>query len=326
MIFPRDINKRIADKGKIAGDNQVQLIITLAALGNFFGFFLAGWINRALFNGGLLTTVLILLVFNAIVGVFVFRFFIFDENAKIQEYKSSENDSFSKFVRVRKDVEHTLKTPGKTVSATEFANGSLAFTIEMKFGSNDDATAESTREVLQQLMLVAHRATFETRCCVMSENFERSEEYQKHITFLNGVPSKILRNALIRMSEAIMEEHHQKGNASCIYFTVRSLANYQRAELEDVLKGFLKVFEENVTAFRSLKFLDSEELVQFFTEFYGVSAIDLATSHAIDLANNIDEDFRNIIKLVSLQATDGSKFVANNFKDRAFSLEEKLIK
>ena len=36
MIFPKDINKRIADKSKIAGDNKIQLAFTLFFLGNFF--------------------------------------------------------------------------------------------------------------------------------------------------------------------------------------------------------------------------------------------------------------------------------------------------
>lgn len=326
MIFPRDINKRIANKRKLAGDNKVQLVITLVVLGNFGGFILAGWINRMLFSGGLLTTLLILFIFNVIIGISVFRFFIFDENAKIHEFKSTENDSFSKFVKVRKDVEHTLKTADTTVNAAEYANGSLAFTLELKFGSNDDALASSTRGLLQELLQIAHSAKFETRCCVMSENFERSGEYKHHVDALNKVSSQVLRNALIRISEAIMEEHHKKGNASCIYLTVHSLTNYQRAELEDILKSYLKVFEENVTAFRSIRFLSIEELVQFFVEFYGVSTIDLATAHAIDLANSIDDDFRSIVKLVSLQATDGSTFVANNFKDKAFRLEEKVVR
>lgn len=326
MIFPKDINKRIADKSKIAGDNKVQLAFTLFFLGNFFGFFVAGWINRMLFGGGFWTTVLILVVLNLIVGVFVFRYLIFDEDAKVQEYKNAENDSFSKYVKIRKDVEHVLKTPEGKVNATEYANGSVAFTVELKFGSNDNRLAESTRAVLQDLMHAAHRANFETRVCIAPENFGRSQEYEDYTRQVNAVESQKLRNALIRMSEAIMTEHRRRGNASSIYITVHSLSNYQRAELEGVLKEFLKIFDENVTAFRSIRFLNQEDLIQFFIDFYGVSAIDLATARAVDLAKSIDEDFRNIVKLVSLQATDGSKFVGNGSdNDKAFRLKEKLV-
>ena len=85
----------------------------------------------------------------------------------------------------------------------------------------------------------------------------------------------------------------------------------------------VKVLKENVTAFRDIRFLDSEEVLSFFTEFYGVGAIDLSTTQAIDLAKDIDESFSGMVSVYSYETTDGKTLINSNPID--FDLEEKEI-
>lgn len=325
MIFPKDINRRLAEKQKIAGENKVQLVITIFVLGNFFGFLFLDWVNTSFFGTGIWLTILVLIIINLTAGIFVFRFLIFDEMSKIREYQGAAGDSFAKFMKVRKDVEHELELPKGKVNVYEFTNGSMAFTIQLKFGSNDDVKAQSTNQVFQELFRIAHMYRFETRVIVGSENFSRSEEYNKYTASINRVPSNILRNALILMTEAIMAEHKRKGNASCIYFTVRSAVGYQRADLEDVLKGYFKVLGESLTAFREIRFLNNEELLGLFVEFYGVGAIDLSTVQAIELSKNIDDSFGRMLSIYSLTDSEGSVYKADGKTTDPFKLEEKTI-
>lgn len=325
MIFPKDINRRLAEKRKIAGDNAAQLTITIFILGNLIGFFVVDWLITSFFGAGFWLTIVIMLVLNLTVGVFAFRIFIFDESAKIREYQSSEGDSFAKFMKMRKDVVRELELPTAKINAYEFTNGSMAFTMQLKFGSNDNVKAQSTAMVFQELFRIAHMYNFETRVLIGSENFGRSKEYEAYAESVNRVPSKILRNALVLMTDAVMAEHERKGNASCVYFTVRSMVGYQRADLEDVIKSFLKTLNENLTAFREIRFLNNEEMLDLFVEFYGIGAIDLSTVQAIELSKNLDDSFSRMLSIHSLTDENGDIYKAENPMVDPFKLEESKI-
>lgn len=326
MIFPRDLNKRIRDKQKVAGDNQVQLFITIFTLANVFGFFILDWVNGTFLNGSLWLTLAMMAVLNVVAGVFVFRFFIFDETAKMREFQGAEGDSFAKYMKVRKDVVHSVAVRSQSISVTEFNNGSMAFTIQLKFGSNDDFLAGQTKELLRSMYSIAHSYNLETRTVVSSEDFVRSAEYHQYVESINGIKEKILKNTLIALSEASIKRHQELCNTACVYFTVKSVQNYQRADLEDVLKNYIKLFGESVTALRSIKFLNNEELLDFFTEFYGVGAIDLSTTQAIELSKDLNESFNAVMKLYMLRDEEGHIYETNDGTvKKVFKLGEKAI-
>lgn len=323
LVFPNDINKKINDKRRVAGDNAMQLYFTLFVLGNIVFFFIYSWANLSFFGAGLWLPLFALVLTDIFAGILVFRFLIFDENAKIREVHGFSGDSIAKYVKIRKDMEHTLDAHGRKVHAMEFDNGSLAFIMELKFGCNDDIAAAQTKGVLTRLFSIAHAELLETRFCIMTENFGRSDEYQAYVQSVNKIQKSKLRNALILISEAVMKRHREISNVSCIYFMVRSSASYQRAYLEDVLRNYIKVLAGSNAAFREIKFLDNEEALSFFTEFYGVGAIDLSTTQAIDLAKDIDESFSNLVSIYSYETTDGKTFVNSSPVD--FGLEEKEV-
>lgn len=323
MVFPNDINKKINDKRRVAGDNAIQLYFTLFVLGNIIFFFIYSWVNLSFFGAGLWLPLLALVITNVFAGTLVFRFLIFDENAKIREVRGFDGDSIAKYIKIRKDLDHKLTVQDRKVHAMEFDNGSMAFIMEFKFGCNDDVIADQTKDVFDQLFSIAHADLLETRVCVMPENFGRSAEYLDYVKAINKVHKNKLRNALILISEAVMQKHREISNVSSIYFMVRSTASYQRSYLEDVLRNYIKILEESITAFRDVKFLDGEEVLSFFTEFYGVGAIDLSTTQAIDLAKDIDESYSSLVSVYAYETTDGKSLINSSPVD--FGSEEKEI-
>ena len=102
MIFPQDVHKLIQNKNRIAGDNKIQLIIVLFVLGNVFGFFGLYFLVSFIAPGAPLSVVItIQLILLVIIGVFVFRFAIFDENSKKREYQGQQSDSFTRYMYIR---------------------------------------------------------------------------------------------------------------------------------------------------------------------------------------------------------------------------------
>lgn len=315
MIFPIDINKRIANKRRIAGDNLIQLITTIAVVGNFFGIMVINWLVQSFLGGGLGLSLVILLAIDVFAAVFVFRFFIFDENAKAAEYMNADSDSFAKYMNVRKDFSHKIDLGGKKVSIIEFANGSASCTLEFRYGSNDNEKSRQTNEVFRQMFKTAALFGFEARACVMSEDFSKSNEFENYSRIINAIPEQKLKDAMTVASSAVLKYSEEHCNVDCIRFTVRSMTNYSRAEIETVLKKILSIIQENYTAFRSVKVLDIESMLEFYREFYGIAAIDLSMMKTIELSDSFNEAYNRVVSVYGIETTDGEFYSSKSVKE-----------
>jgi len=327
VIFPIDINKRIKDKGKATeGDNRTQMVLLGFFLLNFIGFFALGWVVTIVlgYNSFIVVTVLLLLV-NLAVGVMVFRFVIFDESAKMREFKEFDNDSFGRYMYVRKDTDHRMKTGGGVATAIEFSDGSSAFVLELRFGSNNDAKAQRTKEVLDAMVEIAGTFGMEFRVCTSPEDISKSDEYNNYISSVNRIEDVVLRNCLLQMTKAVMEKSRLMCRTNCLRITVRSLSTYQRADLEAVVRNYCALLSSNDTAFRSVRFLDIKELLSFFCEFYGMDAIDVSMMRAVDLSKDIGADYSRLLSIYSLYSEDGKTYMASGAENRVFQLGEKKI-
>lgn len=327
MIFPIDINKKIRDRSKAAkGENQKYLIVLGFFLLNLIGFFVIGWFLTIAFGyNSFGAVVIIMIILNLTVGVNIFRFVIFDENEKLREHKEYDDDSFARYMHVRKDLNHTVGIGETKVPIIEFDNGSVAFVVEIKFGSNDNRRAKLTEEVFCRLAGLAGTFNMEFRCCVSAEDILRSSEYADYIGKINAVEDINLRNCMIEMTNAVMDASKKTCNANCLRVTVRTLSAFQRGDIEAIVKNYCSILMTKGTAIRSAKFLDIDELKSFFCEFYGISAIDVSMMKAINLSKGADMAYRKMISVFSLESEDGKVYKSTDSENRIFKLGEKKI-
>ncbi|MEY8333117.1 hypothetical protein AALB53_08435 [Lachnospiraceae bacterium 47-T17] len=326
MIFPTDVNKRIQNQRKVAGENRVQLVITLFVLGNFVGFFILRYVFVTLLglSGSIATAVQVMLLI--VIGVLVFRFAIFDENAKRRESEGYDSDSFAKYMNIRKDTGTTVDIGGKKVNVFEYSNGNILSIIELKFGSNDNVKSEETRVMYQGILHAIMSHNFICRVIDMSENFKTSDEYYWHINRLNQIEDTKLRACNFDITNAIMSVSEEESNVDCIYVMMNSRGRNQKEELDGLVRELNQVFEKNISAFRSIKYLDINELLEFFRAFYKIEAIDLSMMKTIELAKEIDEDFINIVSIFSLTGQSGKVYRSQkNQKISEISVREKHI-
>lgn len=322
MIFPQDVHKIIQDKGKIAGENKVQLFIVLFVLGNVVGFFLLSFIMSVLApNAPHGSTILIHIILESIIGVFVFRFFVFNENEKKREYQGQQSDSFTRYMYIRKD---NIVKSENNVNVFEYLDGSALFCLEMRFGSNDDSKAKGTQEFYKNFMHLASVYGFETRAIVKTEKFRTSEDFKKHLDVINNVESVEMRKTLLMMDSAVMEESEKYSNVDSVFFMVRSVYNYQKSDLEMMLRSFIKLLGESYTAFRSVKFLEFSDVLELYRDFYGIEAIDLAMMKAISLSSDISEDFAGVVSIMSLKGESGKTYKTRNENQAVRIIERQL--
>lgn len=326
MIYPIDINTRVKNKRKLAaGENLQQLVSVLFIVGNFIAFFFFNWLATSFLNSGFAMALGFTVLLDVIVFFFVFRFVLFDENAKISEYKNHEGDSFARYMNIRKDVQHTITSNRKKISVVEFADGSASCVFEFKFGSNDDQKAKGTEILLRKLLNAALTYNFEARCCIMSEDFGNSDEFRGYMKTVNNIESTKLKDAMVLLADQALKDSMARSNVDVVYLTIRSVSTYQRAELEAVVRNILVIISENYSAFRSIKSLDLNGLLEFYRKFYGISAIDLSMMKVIDLSSETQETFKKVASMYELISTDGTVYNSSSAKN-IFELKEVKLK
>lgn len=325
MIFPQDVHKIIQNKNTIAGDNKVQLYIVLFVLGNVGGFFglqvLFAYIAPEIPGT---VAIIIQLIILAFVMTLVFRFAIFDENDKKKEHEGQQTDSFAKYMYLRKDLHNEVEVFENKVNVFEFVNGSAMCVIEFRFGGNDDKLAKGTEQLYEQMFKCIGEYFFESRCYVMPENFLTSKEYKTHIDSINQIEDIVARRTMMSVTDEIMKMSQMYSCTDSVYVVIRSTTNYQRADLENMLKQLINIFSKNVHAFRSITFLSLSPLLEFLRDFYGIEAIDLGMMKTIELAEDISIDFARLVKVYSLTSETGKTYKVSH--NDIFSIKERELK
>ena len=311
MIFPQDVHKTITQSNKIAGDNKVQAILLVSILGSIGLFIVTDMILSSVFGTGLGTTIVVVLIIMAIIGIFVFRFFIFNEDAVKKEYEGQESDSFAKYMWLRKDIHTSTALRGNNVTVFEYINGTAMCIIEMRFGSNTDEKAYGTRNIYEKMIQIATDNKLESRVISAQENFRNSEEFKEQIAAINRIKDHKSARNVTMINDAIIEQSVKLCNVDIIYFMLRTTNNHQRYDLEIALKKIFSVIHSEISAFRSIKFLNPKELMEFYREFYKIAAIDLSMMRTMELAE-LNEEFDEIVQLLQVKTETDRVFNARD--------------
>lgn len=312
MIFPLDVNKAVMNTRKIAGENKVHAVILVTVLGAGILFFALDYILGAIFNFGIGVTIVVWLLVVAIVSVFVFRFVLFDENLKRKEYEGGESDSFAKYMWLRKDIHNSVTAGKEKVMVYEYVNGSSMCVLEFRFGSNDNKKAASTSQLYEQLIKIASLQGLESRVIDSPEDFRSSKEFKAQIASINTIKDpKAARNVML-INNAIIDTSIRECNVDVIYFMMRTRSNHQRADLEVAIRRIFKLVRMNTGAFRSIHFLNPDELMEFYREFYTIAAIDLSMMRTIELADTVTDEFDTIVRLLQVKTASGKVFRSDN--------------
>ena len=309
MVFPFDVNKTVVDSNKVAGDNKVQAIITVTVLGGLTSLFVINYLLGTIMGLPFKITIIVFVILFAAVGILVFRFLLFNEDEKKKEYESAEGDSFARYMWLRSDNNNSTFDLGKEkISVFEYVNGSQMCVLEFRFGSNNNDKALSTAILNEKMIAIANDNGLESRIIDVSENFKNSKEFREHTEAINNIKDARLAKNVMIINDAIMEASIHECNVDVIYLMLRTVSNYQKMDLEIALKKIFKIMKQNISAYRSIHFLNSQELMEFYREFYHIAAIDLSMMRTVELAQQLTDDFTDVVSLMQLKMKSGRTF------------------
>mgnify|MGYP001048817113 CR=1 FL=1 len=325
MIYPVDVHRNVINTRKLVGRDRTAVILQLFLFANFGLFFLLRFIFGQILMMDAAFAWIAQIVICVFCGVFIFRVFIFKEDEKIKEYESSESDSFSKFLNIRKDSEYSRVVGNKKINIYEYINGCAACTFCFKFGSNDNIKANNTARVFNTLCNLVHSYQYELKIAVLPEKFENSSEFMGYIECVNQVKDKRLGMALKEIANMSLSVSERYSNVDCLYVTVKTNAAYKRGELENLILAFWKVLEETNTCFRSVNLLNMNELLEFYRDFSTVEAIDLSMTKALDLIDMLDSEYARVVNIYSFTTSEGKSLHNDKALAAPFYLNERSI-
>ena len=323
MIFPVDVHRNVVNSKKLVGRDKTAVIIQLFFFANICLFFFLRFIFRQVLQISLAFAWLTQIIICIFAGIFIFRVFIFKEDEKIRESESSESDSFSKYLNIRKDSWYSHNVGLHNINLYEYTNGTTAGTICFRFGSNDNAKAANTARVLNRLFKLVADYGYELRTAMLPERFENSKEFKRYIQDVNNVEDKVLGKTLREIADCSLQYSRERANVDALYITVRSNSTYQRGEMESLLLAFFKILDENVTCFRDVTMLNMNELMEFYRDFSTVEAIDLTMTKALDMIDTLESDYAKVIGVYCYFADNGKKFKNEKILQGAFHLSER---
>ena len=108
-IYPLDIYERVANRQKLIGADKSTFIISLFLMVNFFLFMILHRVLVIVMGLPMFVLILVQLAIFVFFGILIFRYVIFDEEAKMREYSDKNSDSFARFVHLRKDSTHEIQ-------------------------------------------------------------------------------------------------------------------------------------------------------------------------------------------------------------------------
>lgn len=326
MIYPNSVHRQAQTKGKVTSGELMKLGGVLFVIFIAIIFFFVNWLLRMYFDAGMLISILVTSVIALLVGSVLFRYIVFNEPAKVQEYENQSTDSFSKYVFVRKDIVNTVELNDRKIQCFEYMNGMSMCVLQFRYGSNDENKSKSTLQTFEQIFSILGEEQISFRTISMLEDFEDSAEFENAVKQRNAILDKRLGYHLLKVADNLFRETKQRSNAITLYLMLCTNPNYPISELEAVLKRIIRLLQVQPLAFRSVGFLDQAGLLNLFRDFYGLETIDLSTMRAIELSQELDEQFDKVVTLYKLKTASGKTFVNEDAMRGRFHTNTKEFK
>ena len=326
MIYPIDVHKQAQKSGKLPDSDKYKLIGGFFLIGCIvFSFALHWFLETVLLLPGIVATVATILL-AIIVIIFFFRFFIFQEPSRMQEYEEQNSDSFTKYVRIRKDSESSIQiAPNTNVQYFEYNNGSCVCTLQFRYGINNQARSQTTEKVFAQIFHVLAEYNLTYKTIDVLEDFEKSEEYDNYVFRLNSIQDKKLARHLLRVANNVFDRCKEESIVPTVYLMIIASSEAQAAELDVVLRQIFSLCRSNLTAFRSVKCLDMQHFTEMCLDFYGLETIDLSIARQVsEVSEETQSVYSEMVALYSIHGTKDSKkddsLLAPDFRSNARKL------
>lgn len=326
MIYPWNVHKDVISSNKTKTSDKTKFAVSLTLIICVVAYFVLGsFLQNVLgVDSGIAIWIIVAVVF--IIGTYLVRFLVFQEDELVDNYQKKDSDSFIKYVQYRKEIENEVDTPYFKVKSFEYLRGNSFCVLQLAFGSNDTIKTRNTRDMFIKIFNTLSSAGLTFRTIDMPEDFEKSKEYRQHIKLRNQIPDKKLAHHLLKVSSNILEDCRNNSNVSTVFIVIQTSNPFQQLDYENAIISVLSIIKSYRTAIRDFHFLDKDELVHtLYEEFYQLMVIDLSTMKVVEMSNEVNDTYTDVMSVFMIEAQDNYVLQSTDKLEKNFKNNSRRI-
>lgn len=310
-FYPNDVDRITQKAGTVSDSEKVTTFFALFAIANV-GLFLVLPQFVTKMGGNFIIAIVIQILLNAVFSTTIFRFFIFKENDRIKEFKSYNQDSFSKYFKIGKEPLMQIEVEGYgDVDVFGFTDTGLHLVaLHLRYGSNNDKKDKKTKDALQEIFKILCRAQLGYTVIYSDEDFMESIEFKNYI---NKINKGVYKDNMLRIFNYALEVSG-RSNVTATTILITTTKKHQIYDLDTVLANILAIANSNFNAFRSAEYMNFNQFIEFARDFYGLEVIDLSMVKTVTGGRYVLSDYLNGVKVYKVK-TNRSRYKNSSVVD-----------
>lgn len=305
IVYPSKVYDSSVDRSKETKEQGIQSAILLLGIGSLLGFLFLSTVFKSTFGISSFWAFLIVLIVVGVIAVYVFRFGIFKEDDKLEEYHNEDTSDLGKFYDILNGIEEVL-TIGKTeIPCYKLVTGGYRVCIKLKHGSSDAVKRINSKDFMEDVgnILGAYNLIYDQT--TMGEKYENTPEYEEYIGKLNKIKNKKLQETLLRIAEYNIAVSNDTCLVDCTYLIIDCKNSYQKYNMSSAISDIIRLFNGLKLVYSDMLFLTHSEFIEVCKDYYGVEVIDLSTIRSVMVDRNILTNYSDLVSTVAVETVDG---------------------
>lgn len=314
VVYPKSICDPTEDKKQEQKSEGIKVGAFILLVGLVVAFFILNSIVQSTLKISSVWSMLVIIVVLIIIGVYIFRFFIFKENEQYREFQEEDSDTLGRFFNLSNTKEDVKRINGKDVYSFRFDNGSYLSCIKLIHGSYDVIKREVTKDVMIKIYNILGRYDINFSPLIGSEKFSETQDYLRYMETLNNVQDIKYQQMLNAKAKYIFKET-ENCYVDTTYLILYPRDLNQRLAMYDAVREIFNVLDSYNTVYRDYRSLNYAEYINLCEEYHGVDVIDLSTVKS-SYYNKSLIDYINKIGIVEIGFFDGTRMEYNEEMNR----------
>lgn len=300
IIYPSRVYDAGVDHAKETKEQGFRSALILLGMGCVAAFLIISSILKSTFGLSSFWAFILVGLVISIIGVYIFRFFIFKEEDKLEEFSNEESDNLGKYFNLLTGQESYIDMGQFRIPFYKYSNGSFAICMKLRHGSTTVDKKYNTRRVMMQVADIIGRYKLNYKQLIKEENFQESNEYKAYIDKINNIKDERFRGVIREIATYNFEKSKAESLVDCTYLIIKAKNAYQREQIGRAILEIKSLFDRTPTVYRDYSFLDFNEYIELCREYFGVDVIDLTTIRTTTPDRDVLSAYRNLVYTVEV--------------------------
>ena len=306
IVYPSKVYDASVDRSKETRQQGIQSALALLVIASVITFVLLSKVLKTTFGlssfwAGLLVGLVIF-----IVALYIFRFGIFKEDAKMIEFNNENNADLGRFYEFLTGAEEYIDAGHVQIPCHKMITGSYAVCICLRHGSATASKRRATKQLLCSVFDILGSNNLSFKQLIMGEIYEETENYTRYINSLNNVKYSQLQRTLMSIAQQHLEVASAHNLVDSTYLMVYAKSSYQRGALASACMEIQGLLNQPNTVFRDVSFLSGSDFINVLKEYHGVEVIDLSTIRLTAPTQTALTQYSSLVSILKIITTDGS--------------------